>query len=109
MVGTNDLAKDIGARYRPDREPLLTAISLCLLAGKAYGVPVYQLLGGKFRDRIRMYKHAGNDPAVITVGAVDTKGTAARGDDALAKAMKRVGSKAGGSTKPALSPVAMRP
>lgn len=25
------------------------------LAGKAYGVPVYQLLGGKFRDRIRIY------------------------------------------------------
>lgn len=25
------------------------------LAGKAYGVPVYQLLGGKFRDRIRLY------------------------------------------------------
>lgn len=25
------------------------------LAGKAYGVPVYQLLGGKYRDRIRLY------------------------------------------------------
>jgi len=25
------------------------------LAGKAYGVPVYQLLGGKFRERIRVY------------------------------------------------------
>ena len=25
------------------------------LAGKAYGIPVYQLLGGKFRDRIRVY------------------------------------------------------
>ena len=25
------------------------------LAGKAYGVPVYQMLGGKYRDRIRMY------------------------------------------------------
>lgn len=25
------------------------------LAGKAYGVPVYQLLGGKFRDKIRIY------------------------------------------------------
>src|SRR5437867_12992152 len=25
------------------------------LAGKAYGVPVYQMLGGKFRDRIRLY------------------------------------------------------
>ena len=25
------------------------------LAGKAYGVPVYQLLGGKFRDEVRLY------------------------------------------------------
>ena len=25
------------------------------LAGKAYNVPVYQMLGGKYRDRIRIY------------------------------------------------------
>ena len=25
------------------------------LVGKAYGVPVYQLLGGKYRDRVRVY------------------------------------------------------
>lgn len=25
------------------------------IAGKAYGVPVYQLLGGKYRDRVRVY------------------------------------------------------
>ena len=25
------------------------------LAGKAFGVPVYQVLGGKFRDRVRLY------------------------------------------------------
>src|SRR6516164_5143635 len=25
------------------------------IAGKAYGVPVYQMLGGKFRDKIRCY------------------------------------------------------
>jgi L-alanine-DL-glutamate epimerase-like enolase superfamily enzyme len=30
-------------------------IALWDLAGKAYGVPIYQMLGGKFRDRIRMY------------------------------------------------------
>lgn len=30
-------------------------IALWDLAGKAYGVPVYQLLGGRYRDRIRVY------------------------------------------------------
>jgi len=30
-------------------------VALWDLAGKAYGVPIYQLLGGKFRDKIRMY------------------------------------------------------
>ena len=33
------------------------AIELALwdLAGKAYGVPIYQMLGGKFRDKVRCY------------------------------------------------------
>ncbi|HEY5561454.1 MAG TPA: mandelate racemase/muconate lactonizing enzyme family protein [Clostridiaceae bacterium] len=30
-------------------------LALWDLAGKAYGVPVYQMLGGKFRDTVRMY------------------------------------------------------
>ncbi|HEX9871724.1 MAG TPA: mandelate racemase/muconate lactonizing enzyme family protein, partial [Candidatus Tectomicrobia bacterium] len=36
---------------------VLSAVETALwdLAGKALGVPVYQLLGGKFRDRIRVY------------------------------------------------------
>ncbi len=36
---------------------VLSAIDTALwdLAGKALGVPVYQLLGGKFRDKIRVY------------------------------------------------------
>ena len=25
------------------------------IAGKAYGIPVYQMLGGKFRDKMRIY------------------------------------------------------
>lgn len=42
-------------------------IALWDLAGKAYGAPLYQLLGGKFRDEIRVYcdtdvdgKHTGH-------------------------------------------------
>jgi galactonate dehydratase len=36
---------------------VLTAVETALwdLAGKALNLPVYQLLGGKFRDRIRVY------------------------------------------------------
>ncbi len=30
-------------------------MALCDLAGKAYGVPVYMLLGGQFRDKVRVY------------------------------------------------------
>jgi L-alanine-DL-glutamate epimerase-like enolase superfamily enzyme len=35
----------------------VTAVEMALwdLAGKAYNVPVYQMLGGRFRDRIRLY------------------------------------------------------
>lgn len=44
------------------------AIEMALwdLAGKAYGVPVYQMLGGKFRDRIRCYADTteSHDPQV---------------------------------------------
>ncbi|MDR0642906.1 MAG: mandelate racemase/muconate lactonizing enzyme family protein [Treponema sp.] len=43
-------------------------VALWDLAGKAYGVPIYQMLGGKFRDKIRCYcdtdvegKHSGKD------------------------------------------------
>ncbi len=34
------------------------------LTGKALGVPVYKLFGGPTRDRIRMYKHAGDAEAI---------------------------------------------
>jgi L-alanine-DL-glutamate epimerase-like enolase superfamily enzyme len=30
-------------------------MALCDLAGKAYGVPVHMMLGGKYRDKVRLY------------------------------------------------------
>ena len=43
-------------------------IAMWDLAGKAWGVPLWQMLGGKFRDKVRMYcdtdvdgKHTGTD------------------------------------------------
>jgi L-alanine-DL-glutamate epimerase-like enolase superfamily enzyme len=45
------------------------AIEMALwdLAGKAYGVPIYQMLGGRFRDRIRCYADtdSSRDPKVF--------------------------------------------
>jgi L-alanine-DL-glutamate epimerase-like enolase superfamily enzyme len=37
-------------------------VALWDLAGKAYGVPVYQMLGGKFRDKIRCYADTDTSP-----------------------------------------------
>src|SRR5713226_4576417 len=38
------------------------------LAGKAYGVPVYVLCGGKFRDQIRIYCDTPNEPTGEAMG-----------------------------------------
>jgi len=45
-------------------------VALWDLAGKAYGVPVYQMLGGKFRDRVRIYcdTDAGDRPTGRDMG-----------------------------------------
>ncbi|MBN1933757.1 MAG: galactonate dehydratase [Anaerolineae bacterium] len=51
------------AFYRggPARMTALSALDQALwdIAGKAYGAPVYQLLGGPVRERIRVYAHWG--------------------------------------------------
>jgi galactonate dehydratase len=49
--------------------------ALCDVAGKALGVPAYQLLGGKFREEIRLYAdcHAGetHEPAAYAEKALE--------------------------------------
>jgi L-alanine-DL-glutamate epimerase-like enolase superfamily enzyme len=47
--------KQFGGHGRQGGGVSAIEIALWDLAGKAYGVPVYQMLGGRFRDRARMY------------------------------------------------------
>lgn len=51
VLGTNDLAKDLGARFRPDRLPLLTALQTCLLAARDHGRLCIDGVYNAFRDR----------------------------------------------------------
>ena len=50
VMGTNDLAKDLGARARADRLPLQTALGLCLLAARAQGRVILDGVFNAFRD-----------------------------------------------------------
>jgi L-alanine-DL-glutamate epimerase-like enolase superfamily enzyme len=47
--------KQFGGHGRQGGGVSAIEIALWDLAGKAYGVPIYQMLGGRFRDRVRMY------------------------------------------------------
>lgn len=54
----------------------MTAISgieqaLWDIKGKALGVPVYELLGGRVRDRVRLYNHLGGGDARSMYGSVE--------------------------------------
>jgi galactonate dehydratase len=54
----------------------LSAIDIALwdIAGKHFGVPVYQLLGGRTRDRARVYYHVfGRTREQLVQGCVDAK------------------------------------
>ena len=47
--------KQLGGQSRQAGGVCAVEIACWDIAGKAYGIPVYQMLGGKFRDKIRMY------------------------------------------------------
>ncbi|MCV3272199.1 HpcH/HpaI aldolase/citrate lyase family protein [Roseobacter sinensis] len=50
VMGTNDLAKDMGTRFRADRLPLMTGLGLCLLAAKTHGVAIVDGVFNAFKD-----------------------------------------------------------
>lgn len=50
VMGTNDLAKDLGSRTRPDRLPMMAGLGLCLLAAKAHGVVIVDGVFNAFKD-----------------------------------------------------------
>lgn len=50
VMGTNDLAKEIGSRFRADRLPMMTGLGLCLLAAKAHGRVIVDGVFNAFKD-----------------------------------------------------------
>jgi len=50
VMGTNDLAKELGAELVPGREPLLSGLSLCLLAARAAGRAIVDGVYNDVRD-----------------------------------------------------------
>lgn len=50
VMGTNDLAKELGSRFRPDRLAMQAGLGLCLLAAKAHGKVIVDGVFNAFRD-----------------------------------------------------------
>ena len=50
VMGTNDLAKDLQMRFRPDRLPLVTSLGLCVLAAKAHDIAIIDGVYNAFKD-----------------------------------------------------------
>jgi L-alanine-DL-glutamate epimerase-like enolase superfamily enzyme len=60
--------KQFGSHARQGAGVFAVEMALWDLAGKAWGVPIWQMLGGKFRDKILMYSEANpfsSDPVVM--------------------------------------------
>ncbi|WP_417742190.1 HpcH/HpaI aldolase/citrate lyase family protein [Salipiger sp.] len=50
VMGTNDLAKELNARFRPDRLAMQSALGMCLLAAKATGCVIVDGVYNAFKD-----------------------------------------------------------
>ncbi len=50
VMGTNDLAKELQSRFRPDRLPMQAGLGLCLLAAKAEGITIVDGVYNAFKD-----------------------------------------------------------
>ena len=50
VLGTNDLAKDLGARFRADRLPMMASLQIALLAARAHGVICIDGVYNAFKD-----------------------------------------------------------
>ena len=73
--------KQFGGQSRQAGGVCGVELALWDIAGKAYGIPVYQMLGGKFRDKVRMYCDTD----------VDGKDTGLNMGDALKKRIEKHG------------------
>jgi citrate lyase beta subunit len=50
VMGTNDLVNELRAEQMPDRAPVLTALSLCVLAARAHGLAILDGVHNAIRD-----------------------------------------------------------
>ena len=50
VMGTNDLAKELGARFRSDRLPLMAGLGACVLAARAQGKIIVDGVFNAFKD-----------------------------------------------------------
>lgn len=63
VMGTNDLAKELGARHRSDRMPLLAGLGACVLAARAEGKVIVDGVYNAFKDEagLRAESEQGRD------------------------------------------------
>ena len=55
VMGTNDLAKELGCATPPDRLPMAAALQACVLAARAASVPVLDGVFNAFRDEAGLW------------------------------------------------------